>query len=154
TQAPATPRRPSCRIPSRHKCHTSPRSRAGLVSHSTSARLTLNASDFRAVVSGERRGLTAALCRAALGAAEFPYTAAVRWRNRRYDRGRKPIERVGVPVVSVGNLTLGGTGKTPMVEWLARWFRARNVRVTIISRGYGAEAGGRNDEALELEQRL
>lgn len=114
----------------------------------------LNASDFRAVVSGERRGLTAALCRAALGAAEFPYAAAVRWRNRRFDRGQKPIERVSVPVVSVGNLTLGGTGKTPMVEWLARWFRARDVRVTIISRGYGAEAGGRNDEALELEQRL
>ncbi len=59
-----------------------------------------------------------------------------------------------MPVVSVGNLTLGGTGKTPMVEWLARWFRARDVRLTIISRGYGAESGGRNDEALELEQRL
>jgi tetraacyldisaccharide 4'-kinase len=59
-----------------------------------------------------------------------------------------------VPVVSVGNLTLGGTGKTPMVEWVARWFRRRDVRVTVISRGYGAEAGAVNDEALELEQNL
>jgi tetraacyldisaccharide 4'-kinase len=59
-----------------------------------------------------------------------------------------------MPVISVGNLTLGGTGKTPMIEWLARWFRARGVRVTIISRGYGAEAGARNDEALEMEQKL
>jgi tetraacyldisaccharide 4'-kinase len=57
-------------------------------------------------------------------------------------------------VVSVGNVTLGGVGKTPLVEWLARWFRQRGVRVTLISRGYGAEAGARNDEALELEQKL
>ena len=49
---------------------------------------------------------------------------------------------------------MGGTGKTPMVEWIARWFRGHDVRVTIISRGYGAEAGAKNDEALELEQRL
>jgi tetraacyldisaccharide 4'-kinase len=40
------------------------------------------------------------------------------------------------------------------VEWLARWFRAQVVRVAIVSRGYGAEAGARNDEALELEQKL
>jgi len=86
--------------------------------------------------------------------AEVPYTWVVRWRNRRYDIGRAEICRVEVPVVSVGNLTLGGTGKTPMVEWLARWFRQRGVRVAIISRGYGAEAGARNDEALELQQRL
>jgi tetraacyldisaccharide 4'-kinase len=41
-----------------------------------------------------------------------------------------------------------------MVEWLARWFRNRNVRVALISRGYGAEKGSLNDEALELEQKL
>jgi tetraacyldisaccharide 4'-kinase len=61
---------------------------------------------------------------------------------------------VDVPVVSVGNLTLGGTGKTPMVEWLARWFRDRHVRLTVISRGYGAESGTLNDEAQELRQKL
>ncbi len=92
--------------------------------------------------------------RCGLRLAEVPYTWAVRWRNRRYDTGAAEILRVDVPVVSVGNLTLGGTGKTPMVEWLARWFRRRDVRVTVISRGYGAEAGSRNDEALELQQKL
>ncbi|HEX3999666.1 MAG TPA: tetraacyldisaccharide 4'-kinase [Pirellulales bacterium] len=111
-------------------------------------------SQFRALVSGEQRGIQATLLRGLMRAAEVPYSLAVQWRNRQYDRGRKPVERVGVPVISVGNLTLGGTGKTPLVEWLARWFRERNVRVTIISRGYGAEAGSRNDEALELEQKL
>ncbi|HUY93299.1 MAG TPA: tetraacyldisaccharide 4'-kinase [Pirellulales bacterium] len=114
----------------------------------------LHPSEFRALVSGQRKGLAAAAFRAALRLAETPYAAAVAWRNRRYDSGRWPVERVSVPVISVGNLTLGGSGKTPMVEWLARWLRVRDVRVTIISRGYGAEAGARNDEALELEGRL
>lgn len=108
---------------------------------------------FRDLVSGRRRGLRARLLRGALRVAEVPYTLAVRWRNWRYDTGRAEIARAEVPVVSVGNLTLGGTGKTPMVEWIARWLRQREWRVAIISRGYGA-TDGRNDEALELEQRL
>jgi tetraacyldisaccharide 4'-kinase len=94
------------------------------------------------------------LTRVALRLIETPYAMAVARRNRRYDRGIAPIHRVSVPVVSVGNLTLGGTGKTPLVEWIARWFRKRGVRVSIVSRGYGAEAGSRNDEARELEQKL
>jgi tetraacyldisaccharide 4'-kinase len=61
---------------------------------------------------------------------------------------------VSVPVVCVGNLTLGGTGKTPMVKWIARWLIERGVRVAIVSRGYGAAAGRQNDEALELAQSL
>lgn len=114
----------------------------------------LNPSQFRDIISGRRRGLAAGLTRLGLRAAETPYAWAVRWRNRRYDTGKAEIRRVGVPVISVGNLTLGGTGKTPMVEWIARWYRRRGVRVTVISRGYGAEAGAVNDEALELEQKL
>ena len=86
--------------------------------------------------------------------AETPYAFAMRLRNRLYDAGRKEICTVGVPVVSVGNLTLGGTGKTPFVAWLARWFRDKGVRVTLVSRGYGAERGQQNDEARELEQKL
>lgn len=84
----------------------------------------------------------------------MPYALAMRMRNWCYDSGRAAVHRVGVPVVSVGNLTLGGTGKTPMVEWIARWARARQIRVAIVSRGYGAGRGVRNDEALELEQKL
>jgi len=109
---------------------------------------------FRAIVSGERRGPGGTLLRAMLRIAETPYAAAVGWRNRAYDHGRKEIHAAGVPVVSVGNLTLGGTGKTPMVAWLARWFRSQGRRVAIVSRGYGAAEDGRNDEALELEQQL
>jgi tetraacyldisaccharide 4'-kinase len=116
--------------------------------------MLLSSHDFHEIVSGRRRGWKAAAWRAAFAAAQWPYAAAVAWRNRQFDRGKREIRRVGVPVVSVGNITLGGVGKTPLVEWLARWFRERGVRVTLISRGYGAEAGARNDEALELEQKL
>ncbi|MBN2475010.1 MAG: tetraacyldisaccharide 4'-kinase [Pirellulales bacterium] len=114
----------------------------------------LSPSQYRELISGRRRGPVAAALRLGLRLAEVPYTWAVRWRNRRYDTGAAEIRRVQVPVISVGNLTLGGTGKTPMVEWLARWFRGQDTRVTVISRGYKAEAGAQNDEALELEQKL
>lgn len=109
---------------------------------------------FRDLVSGQSRGLGALLLRAGLRLAEAPYALAMRLRNSRYDRGRATTHRVEAPVISVGNLTLGGTGKTPMVAWIARWLRGQGVRVTLISRGYGAGASGRNDEALELEQQL
>ena len=92
-------------------------------------------SQFRDLVSGRRRGVAAAILRCWLRLAEVPYTWAVAWRNRRYDRGTAAVERVGVPVVSVGNLTLGGTGKTPLVEWIARWSFG-DCPVAILSRGY------------------
>ncbi len=114
----------------------------------------MNATRFRELVSGERQGVAASILRSILRVVEAPYSSAVAWRNRQYDRGRKEVQRVGIPVISVGNLTLGGTGKTPMVEWLARWFLDRGVRVTIVSRGYGAKAGSSNDEALELAEKL
>ena len=86
-----------------------------------------------------------------LWCASQPYTAAVTLRNWAFDRGFKKTIRVEIPVVSVGNLTAGGTGKTPTVAFLAKWFRAQNKRVAILSRGYGAGSDGRNDEAKELE---
>jgi tetraacyldisaccharide 4'-kinase len=110
--------------------------------------------EFLEIVSGRRRGLKAALCRVGLACLEPGYAAVISWRNRRFNRNTATVQRVSVPVVSVGNLTAGGTGKTPMVAWLARWFRERGLRVTLISRGYGAAAGARNDEALELEELL
>ena len=109
---------------------------------------------FHDIISGRRQGAAATVLRGALGLVEPCYAAAVGWRNRRYDRGAATVHRVGVPVLSVGNLTLGGTGKTPMVRWLAQWFHNRGVRVAVVSRGYGAKAGSANDEALELRRLL
>ncbi|AMV39836.1 tetraacyldisaccharide 4'-kinase [Planctomyces sp. SH-PL62] len=108
---------------------------------------------FLRLVRGEIKGPTASAARMGLGLAAAAYGLGVAARNAAFDRGLKAVHRARVPVVSVGNLTLGGTGKTPMVEWLARWYRARDVRVCLISRGYG-RADAVNDEALVLEENL
>jgi tetraacyldisaccharide 4'-kinase len=108
---------------------------------------------YLALVRGEARGAWPALQRLALRAAALPYGAAVRLRNLAYDRGWRRAERAAVPVVSVGNLTVGGTGKTPCVEYVARLYRERGLRVAVLSRGYGSDAGP-NDEALVLEENL
>jgi tetraacyldisaccharide 4'-kinase len=105
------------------------------------------------LIRGESSGLLAHVARGALGAGSLAYRAVVAARNYGYDRGWLSSYAALVPVISVGNLTLGGTGKTPMVEWLARWFRGQGVRVTILSRGYG-NAGGLNDEGRVIEQNL
>jgi tetraacyldisaccharide 4'-kinase len=112
------------------------------------------ASQFRELVSGKRRGIGPSLARGVLRIAEVPYAFAARRRNRQFDNGARPIERVAVPVISIGNVTLGGTGKTPMVEWVCRFLRDRGIRSAIVSRGYRSRDGAANDEALELAQKL
>ena len=106
-----------------------------------------------ALIRGERRGPLAMLARFGLRCASWPYGLGAWTRNKLFDRGWKRASRAPVPVVSVGNLTLGGTGKTPCVEYVARVYRDLGVQVAILSRGYGAEAG-RNDEAMVLEENL
>lgn len=88
------------------------------------------------VMSGRQRGLSASLLRAGLWSAQWPYRVAVACKNATFDLGlREPFE-IGVPVVSVGNLTTGGTGKTPVVAFLANWFRDAGATVGLLSRGY------------------
>jgi len=108
---------------------------------------------YGALVSGRTRGIGPALARSTLWGASLVYGGAVRLRNALYDRGWLQVSRAEVPVVSVGNLTVGGTGKTPCVEYVARFYRGHDLRVAILSRGYGAQAGP-NDEALVLEHNL
>jgi tetraacyldisaccharide 4'-kinase len=108
---------------------------------------------FHDLASGRSRGPAAGLGRLGLWLASLPYGLAVRVRNRLYDAGRLRIARAGVPVVSIGNLTLGGTGKTPCVEYVAGFYRSLDLAVAILSRGYGS-AAGRNDEAMVLEENL
>ena len=66
------------------------------------------------------------------------YGAVMGARNALYQRGVLRAAEVGAPVLSVGNITTGGTGKTPVVEWLARTVvKRRGKRVCILTRGYG-----------------
>ena len=110
-----------------------------------------NAERFRRLVDGRANGIIPALrpnCASLLS--KLPYESIVRLRNYAYDHGMFTVSRASAPVVSVGNITLGGTGKTPLVAWLANWFAARNQKPAIISRGYKAKKGQLSDEAAEL----
>ena len=71
------------------------------------------------------------------------YSLAMRLRESLYRRGVLSSYRFDVPVVSVGNLTMGGAGKTPMVQYLARLFQKHGFKPAIVSRGYGGAARGK-----------
>ena len=93
--------------------------------------------------------------RAALWPFGLCYRAASAVRNWAFDAGHKRVHRVSVPVLSVGNLTAGGTGKTPTVLWLCERLRARGERPAVLARGYGRANGARlNDEGEMLQRRL
>jgi len=68
------------------------------------------------------------------------FLAAVKLRRLAYQRGWLQSERVSCPVIVVGNLTVGGTGKTPLIIRLAALLKARGRRVAIINRGYRGKA--------------
>lgn len=109
-------------------------------------------------ISGKKTDPVAAATRMALWAITPAYRLAIAIRNRRFTRDTSAVTRVDVPVISIGNLTTGGTGKSPMVIWVSQRLRELRLRVAIISRGYGgqrtASGTGPNDEALEMQQRL
>jgi tetraacyldisaccharide 4'-kinase len=82
------------------------------------------------------------------------YSLGIRFRNVRYDRSRRAARRVGLPVISIGNLTVGGTGKTPIVIETARRLQELGRRPVILTRGYGAAAGEASDEVREFSEAL
>ncbi|HEY0758142.1 MAG TPA: tetraacyldisaccharide 4'-kinase [Acidisarcina sp.] len=97
---------------------------------------------------------------------EYLYGAATGLKNAAYDRRWARVRRLDWPVISVGNLSVGGAGKTPVVILLAELLRARGVAVSVLSRGYGrrsaavevVDPGGTaerfGDEPLLIARRL
>jgi len=73
--------------------------------------------------------------------------------NRKYDRG-VGVTRLNVPVISIGNLSAGGTGKTPMVHWVAQQLIDSGKKPAIAMRGYGAKADEMGDEEREHREAL
>ena len=65
------------------------------------------------------------------------YAAGLALRELRLTRGWEPIRRLRHPVISIGNLSTGGSGKTPLAITLARLLSARGFHVDVLSRGYG-----------------
>jgi tetraacyldisaccharide 4'-kinase len=108
---------------------------------------------YLSVARGRRRGAIASLTLNTLRPASYLYGGLLWTRGLLYHHGLFPIVKLPVPVISVGNITTGGTGKTPLVEFLARFLEERGKKVAILSSGYAA-TNGKNDESMELRERL
>ena len=112
------------------------------------------------VIFGRAKGFRATLMRMFMFGLSGIFRLLVQTRIALYRCGWKPQEFLGVQVVSIGNITLGGTGKTPVVELLARSLRDRGRKVAILSRGYKSKklertqkwigAGGRQIAAARM----
>ncbi len=93
---------------------------------------------LRRLWSGEA-GASGVIASAVLFPLELLYSAAVRMRNRAYDLGVLPISEPPIPVISVGNLAVGGTGKTPLAGWLVSHLQDMGHRPALVTRGYGSD---------------
>lgn len=105
-------------------------------------------------VASNERGAGLAILRVLLVVPALAYAAIATIRNALYDRGILPSIRANVRVISVGNLTAGGTGKTPVVIALARAARRAGLRPAVLLRGYRKAGSSESDEARVLESAL
>jgi tetraacyldisaccharide 4'-kinase len=95
---------------------------------------------WKAIVEGEASALARSTLGPLLTTLSYPYNWAHELRLQAYHRGWAAIRRLPCRVISIGNLTLGGTGKTPVVEVVAGLLQEEGIRVCVLSRGYGGKA--------------
>ena len=113
----------------------------------------MNPTRMHAIMSGSERSLGASCMRLAFSCASLFYNAAIAARNAMFDSGlRKPV-KLARPVISIGNITTGGTGKTPLVMELARRLLAMGAKPGILTRGYrgSTKAGDAERTSDEVE---
>lgn len=91
------------------------------------------------VIFGRAKGFRAALMRCVLRGFSWLYRAIILLRLRLFRKGWKDQAHLGTMVISIGNITVGGTGKTPVVELFSKTFRDRGRQVAILSRGYKSQ---------------
>lgn len=112
----------------------------------------MDEADLHELLSGRRRDVGARLLRGGLHLASFGYGVGMTLRNFAYARRCLSVTKVSARVISLGNITTGGTGKTPMAAWLANWLKNAGRSPGLLSRGYRSLDGAANDEKLVLDR--
>lgn len=110
----------------------------------------LDQNQYRDLIASENGGILKKLVRCLLRAVSCGYAAGVSVRNRAYDIGLLRTYKPEASVISVGNITVGGTGKTPLVIWLANHLAEKGASCAILTRGYKSEPGKLTDEPAIL----
>lgn len=112
----------------------------------------MNQECYRKIISGSSKGVLPAAARFILRLLSFIYSGIIRLRNLCYSVGCLPSASVEAAVISIGNITAGGTGKTPLVIWLCNYLVKKNYRCAILTRGYKSKQGESSDEPATLEK--
>jgi tetraacyldisaccharide 4'-kinase len=102
------------------------------------------------LISGQRKGLWAGVLRIFLSLVSGLYAAVVIGRNCFYEKGWLKTSKVDALVISVGNITAGGTGKTPLVVWVSQLINSKNLKCAVLTRGYKTKKGKISDEPAVL----
>jgi len=119
---------------------------------------SLNQEAYRKLVSGQSKGVGLSLLRLLLAILAAPYSLIIRLRNLFYNKGWFKAHQANAVIISIGNITAGGTGKTPLVAWLCNQlarnpaFKEKDCNVAILTRGYKAGQGPLLDEPAILAE--
>jgi tetraacyldisaccharide 4'-kinase len=109
---------------------------------------------FKELINGKRTGAADRALLLVLRLCSHLYALAMTLRAAAFSSGLLRSQRLPKPVVSVGNLTVGGTGKTPMTAWIAAYLLKRGKRVAVLTRGYGGTLEGQVAVVADGRQRL
>ena len=110
----------------------------------------MNPANFHKFIAREKSGFYDKLLYSVLKFMAACYVAVTAIRNWLYDKSLLKTNHVGAIVICVGNITTGGTGKTPLVAWLCNMLAQRSFNCAILTRGYKAQKGGFADEPAML----
>lgn len=102
----------------------------------------MNQQAYRKLISSRSDSPAAAILRFFLAIATIAYSIGIRLRNFLYSKGWLKIHTADVPVISIGNITTGGTGKTPLVIWLCKFLQKNDIQCAVLTRGYKIRATG------------
>lgn len=108
---------------------------------------------YKKLVSGQTKGFCPSLARAGLTCVSAGYSLIINARNKLYTRQILKAHKAKVPVISIGNITAGGTGKTPIVIWLCNYLAQKNLKPAVLTRGYKTDSQTpKTDEPALIEQ--